>query len=327
MPSTLFLIFISRTFGHAIDRCQIVLTFFTAIILMVPLILLVTLLPLSGLFRIIYSLDPVCRACFDGYKCPALSPPESVWASTCINSTTNAYLIDNFTAPGRLDHNVSVLPDGCCFRSCEAAGCSTRQSEPMPLITDNGASLDTTGLQCGCLLRSFFFAYFRAAFFEESLKFAAVSSIYTKAWVSDPRALVLYAATAAAGFAAAENMEYLGRAYLSAQTESPDLGSLDGGTKAMILGAIVRAILAIPLHVGCGLIIGARLGQDRFMGRVPGIPDRGAIGVWLHAICWPVFFHGSYDFVLMGGSGYLVQPSEFYRCVSLAELCRLLGLP
>lgn len=58
-PPALFLLFISRTFGHAIDRCQVALTFFTAGLLMVPLIVIISVLPFTGLYRALYRLDPV----------------------------------------------------------------------------------------------------------------------------------------------------------------------------------------------------------------------------------------------------------------------------
>ena len=82
-----------------------------------------------------------------------------------------------------------------------------------------------------------------------------VAWFYTKSWVADPRALVLYAAAAGGGFAAAENIQYLyGALAMSLFMPAGD---------AVLWVAIARAVLSIPLHVGCGLIIGARLGQVR----------------------------------------------------------------
>ena len=79
---------------------------------------------------------------------------------------------------------------------------------------------------------------------------------------------------------------------------------------AMAGTASARAALSIPLHVGCGLII-----RDRFLGAPKdGHQKRracGDVGVWPHAVAWPVLFHGAYDFLLMGGLPQLLRRLEF----------------
>ena len=172
-------------------------------------------------------------------------------------------------------------------------------------------------------------------FLEESLKFFAVGWFYSYAWVADPRALVLYAAAAGAGFAAFENLQYLWNAWASVQllgggAFSSQHAADDAAQAALVTTAVLRAGMAIPLHVGCALIMGARLGQDRFLGRVPGTPDRGALAMWFSAVSWPTFFHGTYDFLLMGGPEFLVTPSgppwPWYSPYMVGCI-KLLGIP
>jgi hypothetical protein len=285
-PVVIFLVFLSRTFGRAIDRCQVCLSFFTAACWMIPLMLLVSLLPYTGLYRVIYELDQTCGACLDRGLCTDTCrgnfPPET----TVCNVTTESH--GNCTAaacPARNvptscdDHGSGGLfdgvtdPPGCCSWGTDCRDCGRRS---YPLATDDmagGVYGNETVAGCACVLRTAFVSFGRAALLEESLKFLAVIGIYTKDWVADPRALVLYAAASAGGFAGFENAVNLGAGAYT--------------------GALFRAATAIPMHVSTGLIIGARLGHVRFLGK--------SSSCWLVVLGWPIFFHGFYDFCIFGG--------------------------
>ena len=65
-PPTTIVVFLSRTFGSSVDHRQIVFTFFSAVLLMQSLLLLIyQVLAPSGLLRFLYSLAPSCGDCFE----------------------------------------------------------------------------------------------------------------------------------------------------------------------------------------------------------------------------------------------------------------------
>lgn len=140
------------------------------------------------------------------------------------------------------------------------------------------------------VLHAFIMAYFRAAFLEELLKYVAVRRILFKDRVVDCGGLLLYGLAGAAGFAAAENIQY-----------------------ALMHGigvTYMRMILAIPLHCCTGMIIGLHLGYRKFLGR----PFRLLLTLGV-----PVFVHGTYDFFLM-------VPHDFFIPMGLRILLVLATL-
>ena len=60
--------------------------------------------------------------------------------------------------------------------------------------------------------------------------------------------------------------------------------------------AILRTILALPLHSVCGTVIGAQLGKAKFLGRL-GLRLHGPrMSLYLQSIFPTVLIHGTYDF-------------------------------
>jgi hypothetical protein len=241
-PPIFILVYLSRTFGTSIDRCQVVLTFFTAVLWTGALLAGEQWMIFSGALRAVYRLDSTCDRCFGAGLCTdtcalGLSPPNASAAAS---------------------GSWSSAADGVCDESCAAWGTDCTDCGPaeIPTMTD----ADPIG-SCPCSWRVFVSAFFVAGLFEETLKYVSVVTIYTKSWVADPSALVLYAVTAACGFALVENMLYVASA--SFYGFLPENG---------IRTAAVRAFLAIPLHAGTGCIIGAMLSRRRFVGR-PEVPD------------------------------------------------------
>ena len=234
-PPLVILVFLARTFGSSIDRCQAFLTWFTAVLWMGPLLVLIysVLAPL-GVLRAAYSIDPGCRECYAD------------------------------SAGGLCSANCA-LPPGMNASSACAAGGVPKEWDAEPL------------LGCMCSFRHIIMAYFRAGFLEESLKFISVYTIHSKPYVADPTGLVLYAAAAGCGFATAENLQYV------------LMSAADPSQAAQV--AVGRAMLAIPMHAGSAVVIGAMLARKRFVGRKVESQDLGFFRIiWL-----PVLFHGTYD--------------------------------
>jgi hypothetical protein len=183
-PPLAIIVFLVRTFHTSIDRMQVALTFCTAVLWMAPLLALIygVLAPL-GLLRAIYSLDPTCAECFESVSefakpCPAfgfLTSDDATKDRCCLPDVTNSSHYHTWPT--------SSSTDGTC-------------SLPLGLDAD-----PPTAWTCSCHWRNIVMAFFRAAFLEETLKFLAVATIYTKDYVADPSALVLYAIAGACGFA------------------------------------------------------------------------------------------------------------------------------
>ena len=261
-PPLAILVFLARTFGDSVDRRQVCLTFFTAVLWM-PLLLafIYGMLAPTGAFRAVYSLDPVCDECFESVAvlakpCPAFGQR---WDATndpslfcCLPDVTNTSRYHSWP--------IASSKDGTCS---------------LPLSLD---AEPPTSWGCSCHWRNVVMAFLRAAFLEESLKFLAVATIYTKDYVADPSSLVLYAITGACGFALVENIQYV-------------LASASVSTTQALTTAVVRAILSIPLHAGTGAIIGSMLARRRFVGRKVPSEQLG----FCHIIALPVLFHGFYD--------------------------------
>lgn len=262
-PPLAILAFLVHKFGESVDRRQVCLTFFTAVLWMLPLLAFIyNVLAGSGALRAVYSLDSSCAECYASVAerarpCDAgevfsydVVEPDKLCCLPDVNNSSMAY-----TWP------IAGTKDGPC---------------PLPLSLD--ADPPVASWTCSCHWRNVVMAFFRAAFLEETLKFLAVANIYTKDYVADPSALVLYAIAGACGFAAVENVQYV-------------MAALHGSTQQAIWTAIVRATLSIPLHAGTGAIIGALLARRRFVGRKVASEYLG----FFRIIVLPVLFHGWYD--------------------------------
>jgi RsiW-degrading membrane proteinase PrsW (M82 family) len=249
-PPLAILVFLARTFGESVDRRQVGLTFFTAVLWMMPLLAFIYhVLAPSGALRAVYSLDSTCAECFDSVtECGARAH-----ADCC--------LPDPHDSSRAFQWNMTAADGGRCQVPLES------DAEPSSL--------------CTCHWRNVVMAFFRAGFLEETLKYLSVCFIYRKDYVADPSALVLYAITAACGFALAENLEYV-------------LSSASASSEQAITTAIVRAVLSIPLHAGTGAIIGSLLARRRFVGRKVPSEHLG----FCRIIVPPVLFHGCYDWFM-----------------------------
>ncbi len=140
-----------------------------------------------------------------------------------------------------------------------------------------------------------FTAYITAGLFEELVKYLAIRRIVYSPLIINPRALWVYGVCAGAGFATLENVMYV--------------------AQFGITSAILRAILAVPLHCCTGLMLGLSLSQMRF-GDAPTLPTSSGLVAsrppskyrsFLYSppmVLLPcIFVHGTYDFVLFVGSG------------------------
>jgi RsiW-degrading membrane proteinase PrsW (M82 family) len=138
-------------------------------------------------------------------------------------------------------------------------------------------------------------AFFVAAIPEETLKLAVLSRYAGRHQAFDePMDGLVYGAAASLGFATLENVLYVSQ------------GSL--------WLAITRAITAVPMHAGCGAIMGYFYGRSRF--------DHARRGRLLAlAFLVPVLIHGLYDFPLLSMGGFATRPSRPPGSVALFLLC------
>ena len=118
---------------------------------------------------------------------------------------------------------------------------------------------------------AFFQAFVVAAFCEESLKYLVAKHMEPSA--TNPYGLVLLSLSGSLGFAIFENIMYV----------------FSSGKDALAT-AIVRAVLAVPLHATTGIIIGFNLAEDKYHGKKHG---------FFGTLAMPVLIHGGYDFFLM----------------------------
>ena len=123
------------------------------------------------------------------------------------------------------------------------------------------------------------FSYLIVAFNEEGSKFLAVRIIpYRRKSFDDPFDGIVYAVMVSMGFATLENIGYV----------------LQHGLGTGIL----RMFLSVPAHATFGVLMGYHIGLAKFD------PDNRRRHMIL-AIFWPVFFHGTFDFFLFVGNGWL----------------------
>ena len=261
-PPLAILAFLVHKFGESVDRRQVCLTFCTAVLWMIPLLAFIyNVLAGSGALRAVYSLDSTCAECYASVAERA-RPCDAVEVIVRVESD-----------------QLCCLPDVENFTMAYTWPIASTKDDPCPLPLSLDADPAIASWTCSCHWRNVVLAFFRAAFLEETLKFLAVANIYTKDYVADPSALLLYAIAGACGFAAVENVQYV-------------MAALHGSsTQQAIWTAIVRATLSVPLHAGTGAIIGALLARRRFVGR----KVSSEYVSFFRIIVLPVLFHGCYD--------------------------------
>ncbi len=139
---------------------------------------------------------------------------------------------------------------------------------PMALMLE-GAGASLGGAYGGAFKQ----AILGAAIPEELFKFAVLRFyIWKHPAFDEPMDGIVYGATASLGFAALENLLYVG----------------GGGTAV----AILRAFTAVPGHATWGAIMGAYVGRARFA------PPEQARGLMVRGVLWCIALHGAYDFLL-----------------------------
>mmetsp|Transcript_22698 Transcript_22698/g.31746 ORF Transcript_22698/g.31746 Transcript_22698/m.31746 type:complete len:372 (-) Transcript_22698:519-1634(-) len=125
------------------------------------------------------------------------------------------------------------------------------------------------------VLSALFAAFFVAALCEESLKYYLVVEFPngTKG-VQSAYSIVILSTAGALGFATLENIGYV----------------FQESSTASIAVAIMRAVLAVPLHAATGIIIGLNVATA--------VMERANPVIW--KILWlPILLHGTYDGLLM----------------------------
>ncbi len=139
---------------------------------------------------------------------------------------------------------------------------------PLAMVLEGaGASLG------GAYGGAFSQAVLGAAIPEELFKFAVLRFyVWKHPAFDEPMDGIVYGATASLGFAALENLLYVG----------------SGGTGV----AILRAFTAVPGHATWGAIMGAHVGRARFA------PPEQARGIMVRGVLWCIALHGAYDFLL-----------------------------
>ena len=135
------------------------------------------------------------------------------------------------------------------------------------------------------------FAFFQVAFFEEISKWFAfrVGNAVrgdTRAGIDTPFAVMFYSVMIAVGFAAYENIHYVGRALWG------DLEGVDPNQMPMI-----RSINSVVVHMLSGLFMGFFIAIGR---RCKNIFKHA--GYTILGLLVATLFHGVYDFNLMSGT-------------------------
>lgn len=149
-------------------------------------------------------------------------------------------------------------------------------------------------LRLGPLATTIWEAFISAGLLEEFFKLLAVWWVaYRSPHFNEPYDGIVYAATAALGFATLENILYV----------------FEGGLPT----GIGRAMLSVPGHALYGIIMGYYLGIARFA--------RGwhRSSAWLLALIAPFLLHGAYDVLVMNAeyalAAYLLYPLVAYLWV------------
>lgn len=116
-------------------------------------------------------------------------------------------------------------------------------------------------------------AFFTAAIPEEAFKFLVLYAYVRKlSEFDEPMDGLVYGVAASLGFATLENILYCSQG-------GPGL-------------AVMRALTAVPVHAGCGAVMGYYFGRAHFE------PSRRA-ALYLRAFLFPMLLHGLYDWPIL----------------------------
>jgi RsiW-degrading membrane proteinase PrsW (M82 family) len=145
------------------------------------------------------------------------------------------------------------------------------------------------------LIAGFLEAFFVAAIPEETLKLTVLARYAGRHRAFDePMDGLVYGAAASLGFATLENVLY--------------------ASQGSVWLAVTRGITAVPIHAGCGAIMGYLYGRSRF--------DHARRGRLLAlAFVVPVLIHGLYDFPLLSMGGFATRASRPPGAVAILLLC------
>ena len=140
-------------------------------------------------------------------------------------------------------------------------------------------------------------AFLGAAILQESFKYVVLANFSCqRKRLAEPFDGVVYGVVASLGFAALENIAYVG--------------------EGDALGAAVRGLTSVPVHGALGAIMGYYIAQSAFN---PARRGRYARLAWVI----PVVLHGLYDFPLLLGELWILPLSAIVFVVSVAWAFRL----
>jgi hypothetical protein len=143
------------------------MSFFTAALMMLPPLALLTWLPGTGLYRAAYRLDPACDRCFDALECPGRAGlPSAMYAVARAEGNTTALVAFASSCAGGLRASRPGPPTRAAAAPTTATPSSAtpgRGRGPSQPTTARAAPAARTAAPA-----SAFFAFFRAAFLEES---------------------------------------------------------------------------------------------------------------------------------------------------------------
>ena len=126
------------------------MSFFTAALVMLPLLALLTWLPGTGLYRAAYRLDPACDRCFDALECPGRAGlPSAMYAVARAEGNTTALVAFASSCAGGLEAGPTDA-GGCCTYDCDAQQCHAGP-RPWPLAADDGPGSAGSPYSCACL--------------------------------------------------------------------------------------------------------------------------------------------------------------------------------
>ena len=126
------------------------MSFFTAALMMLPPLALLTWLPGTGLYRAAYRLDPACDRCFDALECPGRAGlPSAMYAVAGAEGDTTALVAFASSCAGGLEAGPTDA-SGCCTYDCDAQQCHAGP-RPWPLAADDGPGSAGSPHSCACL--------------------------------------------------------------------------------------------------------------------------------------------------------------------------------
>eukprot|EP01044_Picomonas_judraskeda_P022125 COSAG03_NODE_5412_length_1256_cov_1.957649_1_plen_251_part_10 len=187
-PPLAILVFLARTFGESVDRRQVGLTFFTAVLWMMPLLAFIyRVLAPSGALRAVYSLDSTCAECFASVAerakpCDTLDVELSFTQGEPADTSKLCCLPDESKGNHSAFHTwpIADTKDRLCLLPLGL------DAEP-PIADWRGVPLwMMRSPPCSCPWRNVVMAFFRVAFLEEFFNDTATTEMYTTDYVADP---------------------------------------------------------------------------------------------------------------------------------------------